>query len=153
MLQFEYDIRDYKAKTLKSHSQQLIVGVASIFFSILLYFFTKHLESNLLFKYIALSIGSLALVYTLGIIWGCKFMYPREYLRINSRKIKYKFGWFTRRTRIYRTDVKKYKIENYELIIITKELDEYRVSLKDFSDEAILVLKSYLNIMQDQFIN
>ena len=146
MLQFEYDIRSHKIKALNGKSKQLAVGIAFVITAVVLYFFVRYLEIIPLCKYFAPFVIILALIYTLGILLGCKFMYPREYLRINSRRIKYKNGWLKRRTKIYRKDVKEFKIVNHELIIITKEQDEYRLSLKDFSDEAILVLKGYLNI-------
>ena len=146
MLQFEYDIRSHKIKALNGKSKQLAVGIAFIITAVVLYFFVRYLEIIPLCKYFAPFVIILALIYTLGILLGCKFMYPREYLRINSRRIKYKYGWLKRRTKIYRIDVKEFKIVNHELIIITKDQDEYRLSLKDFSDEAILVLKGYLNI-------
>tara|TARA_R110001583_G_scaffold33438_7_gene112992 strand:+ start:1459 stop:1908 length:450 start_codon:yes stop_codon:yes gene_type:complete len=146
MLQFEYDIRSHKIKALNGKSKQLAVGIAFIITAVVLYFFVRYLEIIPLCKYFAPFVVIIALVYTIGILLGCKFMYPREYLRINSRRIKYKYGWLKRRTKIYRIDVKEFKIANNELIIITKEQDEYRLSLNDFSDEAILVLKGYLNI-------
>jgi len=146
MLQFEYDIRSHKIKALNGKSKQLAVGIAFIITAVVLYFFVRYLEIIPLCKYFAPFVVIIALIYTLGILLGCKFMYPREYLRINSRRIKYKYGWLKRRTKIYRIDVKEFKIVNHELIIITKEQDEYRLSLEDFSDEAILVLKGYLNI-------
>ena len=146
MLQFEYDIRSHKVKALNGKSKQLAVGIAFIITAVVLYFFVRYLEIISLCKYFAPFVVIVALTYTLGILLGCKFMHPREYLRINSRKIKYKYGWLKRRTKIYRKDVKEFKIVNHELIIITKEQDEYRLSLKDFSEEGILVLKGYLNI-------
>jgi hypothetical protein len=146
MLQFEYDIRSHKIKALNGKSKQLAIGIAFVITAVVLYFFVRYLEIISLCKYFAPFVIILALIYTLGILLGCKFMYPREYLRINSRRIKYKHGWLKRRTKIYRIDVKEFKIVNHELIIITKEQDEYRLSLEDFSDEAILVLKGYLNI-------
>lgn len=149
MLQFEYDIRSHKVKALNGKSKQLAVGIAFVITAVVLYFFVRYLEIIPLCKYFAPFVVIIASIYTLGILLGCKFMYPREYLRINSRRIKYKYGWLKRRTKIYRTDVKEFKIENHELIIITKEQDEYRLSLEDFSDEAILVLKGYLNIANE----
>ncbi len=149
MLQFEYDIRSHKIKELNGKSKQLAVGIAFIITAVVLYFFVRYLEIIPLCKYFAPFVVIIALIYTLGILLGCKFMYPREYLRINSRRIKYKYGWLKRRTKIYRIDVKEFKIVNHELIIITKEQDEYRLSLEDFSDEAILVLKGYLNIVTE----
>ncbi len=146
MLQFEYDIRSHKVKALNGKSKQLAVGIAFIITAVILYFFVRYLEIIPLCKYFAPFVIVLTLIYTLGILLGCKFMYPREYLKINSRRIKYKQGWLKRRTKIYRVDVKEFKIVNNELIIITKELDEYRLTLEDFSGEAILVLKGYLNI-------
>ncbi len=146
MLQFEYDIRSHKIKALNGKSKQLAVGIAFIITAVVLYFFVRYLEIIPNCKYFAPFVIIIALIYTVGILLGCKFMYPREYLRINSRRIKYKFGWLKRRTKIYRTDVKEFKIDNHELVIITKEQDEYRLSLENFSDEAILVLKGYLNI-------
>ena len=149
MLQFEYDIRSHKIKALNGKSKQLAVGIAFVITAVVLYFFVRYLEIISLCKYFAPFVVIVALIYTIGILLGCKFMYPREYLRINSRRIKYKYGWFKRRTKIYRIDVKEFKIINHELIIITKEQDEYRLSLEDFSDEAILVLKGYLNIVTE----
>lgn len=146
MLQFEYDIRSYKLKALNGKSKQLAVGIAFIITAVILYFFVRYLEIISLCKYFAPFVVIVALIYTLGILLGCRFMYPREYLRINSRRIKYKYGWLKRRTKIYRKDVKEFKIVKNELIIITKEQEEFRLSLKDFSEEAVIVLKGYLNI-------
>lgn len=146
MLQFEYDIRSYKLRALNGKSKQLAVGIAFIITAVILYFFVRYLEIISLCKYFVPFVVIVALIYTLGILLGCKFMYPREYLRINSRRIKYKYGWLKRRTKIYRKDVKEFKIVNYDLIIITKEQEEFRLSLKDFSEEAVIVLKGYLNI-------
>jgi len=152
MLQFEYDIRSHKVKALDGKSKQLAVGIAFVITAIVLYFFVRYLEIISLCKYFAPFIILIASIYTIGILLGCKFMYPREYLKINSRRIKYKYGWFKRRTKIYRTDVKEFKIVDQELIVITKEQDEYRICLKDFSDEAIQVLKGYLNITTDSIL-
>lgn len=146
MLQFEYDIRSHKIKALNGKSKQLAVGIAFVITAIALYFFVRYLEISPHCKYFSPFVISIASIYTLGILLGCKFMYPREYLRINSRRIKYKYGWLKRRTKIYRIDVKEFRIVNHELVIITKDQDEYKLSLKDFSSEAILVLKGYLNI-------
>ncbi|RXQ97499.1 hypothetical protein EO244_01020 [Ancylomarina salipaludis] len=146
MLQFEYDIRSHKIKALNAKSKQLAVGIASIITAIVLYFFVKYIDVLPLCRYFAPFIVTIACIYTIGILLGCKFMYPREYLKINSRRIKYKYGWFKRRTKIYRKDIKEFKIEDRELIVLTKEQEEFRICLKDFSEEAILVLKGYLNI-------
>ena len=146
MLQFEYDIRRHKVKAFNGKSKQLAVGIAFIITVVVLIFVVKYLEVISLCKYFIPFVIIITLIYTLGILLGCKFMYPREYLKINSRKIKYKIGWLKRRTKIYRKDVKEFKIVNHELVVITKEQDEYRLSLKDFSEEGILVLKGYLNI-------
>ncbi|RZT93395.1 hypothetical protein EV201_2556 [Ancylomarina subtilis] len=146
MLQFEYDIRSHKIKALNAKSKQLAVGIAFIISAVVLYFFVKDLEMIPLCRYFAPFIVTVATIYTIGILLGCKFMYPREYLKINSRRVKYKYGWFKRRTKIYRKDIKGFKIENDELIVLTKEQEEFRICLKDFSEDAILVLKGYLNI-------
>ena len=146
MLQFEYDIRSHKVKALNGKSKQLAVGLAFIITVVVLVFVVKYLEVISLCKYFTTFVIIIALIYIFGILLGCKFMYPREYLRINSRKVEYKIGWLKRRTKIYRKDVKEFKIVNHELIVITKEQDDYRLSLKDFSEEGILVLKGYLNI-------
>jgi len=149
MLQFEYDIRSHKIKALNGKSKQLAVGIAFVITTVALYFFVRYLEIIPLCKYFAPFLILIASIYTIGILLGCKFMYPREYLKINSRRIKYKYGWFKRRTKIYRKDIKGFKIINHELIVLTKEQEEYRISLNDFSDEAIQVLKGYLNITTD----
>lgn len=146
MLQFEYDIRSHKVKALDGKSKQLAVGIAFVITAIVLYFFVRYLEITPLCEYFAPFIILIASIYTIGILLGCKFMYPREYLKINSRRIKYKYGWFKRRTKIYRKDIKGFKLENHELIVLTKEQEEFRICLKEFSDEAIQVLKGYLNI-------
>ena len=146
MLQFEYDIRSHKVKALNGKSKQLAVGLAFVITVVVLVFFVRYLEVISLCKYFTSFVIIIALIYIFGILLGCKFMYPREYLRINSRKVEYKIGWLKRRTKIYRKDVKEFKIVNHELVVITKEQDEYRLSLKDFSEEGILILKGYLNI-------
>ena len=146
MLQFEYDIRSHKVKALNGKSKQLAIGLAFIITAVVMVFFVRYLEIISLCKYFTSFVIIVILIYISGILLGCKFMYPREYLKINSRKIEYKIGWLKRRTKIYRKDVKEFKIVNHELIVITKEQDEYRLSLKDFSEEGILVLKGYLNI-------
>ncbi|MGZ2371162.1 hypothetical protein ACXR6G_15395 [Ancylomarina sp. YFZ004] len=149
MLQFEYDIRSHKVKALNGKSKQLAVGIAFVITAIVLYFFVRYLEIIPLCRYFAPFLILIAFIYTIGILLGCKFMYPREYLKINSRRIKYKYGWFKRRTKIYRKDIKAFKLENYELIVLTKEQEEFRICLKDFSDEDIIVLKGYLNITKE----
>jgi hypothetical protein len=146
MLQFEYDIRSHKIKALNGKSKQLAIGIASVITAIVLYFFVRYLEIIPQCKYFAPFIILITSIYTIGILLGCKFMYPREYLKINSRKIKYKQGWLKKRTKIYRKDIKEFKIINHELIILKKDQEEYRIYLKDFSNEAIQVLRGYLNI-------
>ena len=146
MLQFEYDIRSHKIKARNGKSKQLAVGIAFIITAIVLYFFVRYLEVIALCKYFAPFVILMAFIYTVGILLGCRFVYPREYLKINSRRLKYKYGWLRRRTKIYRTDIKEFKIFDKELIVLTKEQEEYRICLKDFSEEAIQVLKGYLNI-------
>jgi len=146
MLQFEYDIRSHKIKALNGKSRRLAIGFAFIITAVALYAFAKYLEVIPLCDYFGALIISIAAVYTIGILLGCKFMYPREYLKINSRKIRYKRGWFKGRTKIYRKDIKDFKIIKGELIVLTKEQEEYRIDLSDFSENAIQVLKGYLNI-------
>ena len=146
MLQYEYDIRSHKIKARNGKSKQLAVGIAFIITAIVLYFFVRYLEVIALCKYFAPFVILMAFIYTVGILPGCRFVYPREYLKINSRRLKYKYGWLRRRTKIYRTDIKEFRILDKELIVLTKEQEEYRICLKDFSEEAIQVLKGYLNI-------
>lgn len=107
MLQFEYDIRSHKIKALHGKSKQLAVGIAFVITAIVLYFSVRYLEIIPHCKYFVPFIIIIAIIYTIGILLGCKFMYPREYLKINSRRIKYKYGWFKRRTKIYRKNIKK----------------------------------------------
>jgi len=151
MLQFEYDIRSHKIKALNGKSRQLAIGFAFIITAVVLYIFAKYMEVIPLSDYFGALIISIASVYTLGLLLGCKFMYPREYLRINSRKLKYKRGWLKGQTKIYRKDVKEFNIIERELIVLTKEQEEFRIDLSDFTDEAIVVLKGYLNIADDIF--
>jgi len=149
MLQFDYDIRRHKIQALNGKSRQLAIGFAFIITTVVLYIFVKYLGVIPFCDYFGIFLISIAGVYTIGILLGCKFMYPREYLKINSRKLKYKRGWFKGRTKIYRKDVKEFKIIEQELIVLTKEQEEYRIDLSDFSDDAIMVLKGYLNIGDD----
>ena len=149
MLQFEYDIRSHKIKALNGKSKQLAIGIAFVITAIVLYFFVRYLEIIPLCKYFAPFIILITSIYTIGILLGCKFMYPREYLKMNSRRIKYKYGWFKRRTKIYRKDIKEFRITDHELIILKKNQEEFRICLKDFSIKAIQVLRGYLNIVTE----
>jgi len=146
MLQFEYDIRSHKTKSIRAKGKQLAAGLALIITAVVLFIFVRYLDVIPLCNYFAVLIIAITGVYIAGLLLGCKFMYPREYLKINSRKIKYKRGWLKGRTKIYRKDVKEFRIIKQELIVLTKEQEEYRIDLSDFSDETIQVLKGYLNI-------
>ncbi len=149
MLQFEYDIRSHKIKALNGKSKQLAVGIAFIISAVILFAFTRYLDVIGHCRYFAPFIILLATIYTLGILLGYKFMYPREYLKINSRKIRYKYGWFKRSLRIYRIDVKEFRLTKNDLIVLMKDREEYTIHLKDFSENAKLVLKHYLDIINE----
>ncbi|BAX79226.1 hypothetical protein ALGA_0837 [Labilibaculum antarcticum] len=145
MLQFEFDIRDHKINNNESKGIQLALGISFLICAALFYVFINYLDffpfsEYLLFVFI---IGSL---YFIGLLLGCKFLYPKEYLTINARKLTYKTGWGKKKIKIYLKDIKDFTITDHKLIIVLKSKEIIPVNLCCFSENAITILKNYLNV-------
>ena len=77
---------------------------------------------------------------------GFKLLYPKEYLTINSRKLTYKTGWRNKKLKVYLKDIKEFSIQERNLILKLKSKEKLRIDLDNFSDQAIIILKNYLNL-------
>jgi len=145
MLQFEFDIRDHKINNNESKGIQLALGISFLICVALFFVFFNYLDLFPLSEYIlfVFIIGSL---YFIGLLLGCKFLYPKEYLTINARKLTYKTGWRNKKFKVYLKDIKDFSFTKHKLIIVLKNKEIIPVDLCCFSDNAITILKNYLNI-------
>ncbi len=145
MLQFEFDIRNYKINNNESKGIQLALGISFLICAALFYAFTKYLEILPFNEYILLIFVIVAL-YFMGLLLGCKLLYPKEYLNINSRKLTYKTGWRNKKLKVYLKDIENFSIQKGNLILILKSKEKLQIDLNNFSERAITILKNYLNL-------
>lgn len=145
MLQFEFDIRDHKINNNESRGIQLALGISFLICAALFYAFISYLEFFPFSEYLILFLLVTSL-YFIGLLLGFKYLYPKEYLTINSRKLIYKTGW-KKKLRIYLKDIKDFTIEDdKQLILILKNREKIYIDLCCFSEGAISILKNYLNV-------
>jgi hypothetical protein len=145
MLQFEFDIRDHKINNNDAKGKQLALAIAFLISAVLLYVFNRYFNFFSHGHYLIFTLGVVA-VYFIGLLLGCKFLYPKEYLTINSRKLKYKTGWNSKEIKVYLKDIHHIRIENHKMILKLKSKEELVLDLIHFNDHSISVLKNYLNI-------
>ncbi len=145
MLQFEFDIRNYKINNNESKGIQLALGISFLICAALFYAFTKYLEFFPFNEYLLLILVIISL-YFIGLLLGCKFLYPKEYLSINSRKLTYKTGWRNKKLKVYLKDIKSFSIQDQNLILTLKSKEKLQIDLTNFSERAIIILKNYLNL-------
>lgn len=145
MLQFEFDIRDYKISSNTSKGMQLALGMAFLITAVLFFVFKNYLEFFPFGDYLFLILVVCAL-YCIGLLLGCKILYPKEYLIINSRKLKYKTGWRKKEVKIYLKDIQQMEIKSQQLILKLKNRDVQQIDLNNLSSQALAVLKNYLDI-------
>jgi len=145
MLQFEFNIREYKISNNKSKGFQLALGIAFLITALLFFAYKNHLNFFPYNYYLALIFVVIAL-YFMGLLLGCRILYPKEYLTINSRKLKYKIGWRNKIIKIYLKDIKEINITNKHLNLILKNKEIQVLDLSNFNEHAITVLKNYLNL-------
>ncbi|MDM8160522.1 hypothetical protein QUH73_11910 [Labilibaculum sp. K2S] len=145
MLQFEFDIRDHKINNNESRGIQLALGISLLICAVSFFLFINHLDFFPFSEYLVLVLV-IASLYFIGLLLGCKLLYPKEYLTINARKLTYKTGWGNKELKIYLKDIKDFTITDHKLIIVLKSKEKIPVNLCYFSDNAITVLKNYLNV-------
>ncbi|WP_372750897.1 hypothetical protein [Labilibaculum sp.] len=145
MLQFEFDIRDHKINNNESKGIQLALGISFFICAAFLYAFINYLNFCPFSEYFIFILVVVSL-YFIGLLLGCKFLYPREYLQINARKLTYKTGWGNKKLKIYLKDIKDFSIEKKKLLIVLKNKEIISIDLCCFSKNAITVLKNYLNL-------
>lgn len=145
MLQFEFDIREYKINNNKSKGIQLALGISFLITAILFFIFKNYLEFLSFNEYIVLGLVILAM-YFIGLLLGCKLLYPKEYLSVNHRKLTYKIGWGKKELKVYLKDITEISMENQYLILLLKNKEQLRIDLSHISENAKSVLKNYLNI-------
>jgi amino acid permease len=124
---------------------QLALSMAFLITAVLFFVFKNYLEFFPFGDYLFLILVVCAL-YCIGLLLGCKILYPKEYLIINSRKIKYKTGWRNREVKIYLKDILKMEIKSQQLILKLKNRDVQQIDLSKLSPSAISILKNYLDI-------
>ncbi|PXX99140.1 hypothetical protein DF185_14785 [Marinifilum breve] len=147
MLQFEFDIRDHKINNNEARGKQLALAIAFLVSAVLLYVFNRYFNFLPHGNYLIFVLGTVA-VYFIGLLLGCKFLYPKEYLTINSRKLKYKTGWNSKEIKVYLKDINEIKIENHKMSLKLKNKEVLILDLTHFNDHSISVLKNYLNITE-----
>jgi len=145
MLQFEFDIRDHKINNNETKAKQLALAIAFLVSAVLLYIFNRYFNFLPHGNYLIFVLATLA-VYFIGLLLGCKILYPKEYLIINSRKLKYKTGWKSKEIKVYQKDINDIKIENHKMSLNLKNKEVLTLDLAHFNDHSITVLKNYLNI-------
>jgi len=145
MLQFEFDIRDYKIAQNPSKRRQLLLGLGFLFLALLLFLFP--IDQNLIFwSYLGAGILLLISIFFLGLRMGAKAFYPKEYLIVNSRKIVYRIGRGNKENKIYRKNIREIVYHKQEIIVLQKDKTENHVDISHLSGQAKEVLKSYLEI-------
>ena len=145
MLQFEFDIRNHKINNNESKGIQLALGISFLICAALFYSYTRYFDFFPFSEYLILIFVILSL-YFLGLLVGFKLLYPKEYLTINSRKLTYKTGWRNKKLKVYLKDIKEFSIQERNLILKLKSKEKLRIDLDNFSDQAIIILKNYLNL-------
>ena len=147
MLQFEFDIRNHKINNNVSKSKQLAMGISFLISAILLYLFNRYFDFLPHGNYPILVLIVVA-IYFAGLLLGCKFLYPNEYLIINSRKLKYKTGWKKKEIKVYLKDIKDIAISDHNMDISMKNKEVIRLDLSHLNDNSLTILKNYLNITE-----
>ena len=147
MLQFEFDIRDHKINNNESKGMQLTLGIAFLVTAALFFVFKNQLDF-LPFNDILIFVLVVLAFYFIGLLLGFKILYPKEYLIINSRKLKYKTGWGKKELKLYLKDINDIRIENQKLLVKLKSKEELDIDLTNFSDQAISILRNYLNLTE-----
>ena len=145
MLQFEFDIRNHKINNNEARGKQLALAISFLISAILLFVFNKYFNFLPHGNYLIFALSVVA-IYFIGLLLGFKFLYPKEYLIINSRKLKYKTGWKNKEIKIYLKDINDIRIINYKMILIMKSKEELILDLQHLNKHSISVLKNYLNI-------
>ncbi|NOU59392.1 hypothetical protein [Marinifilum caeruleilacunae] len=145
MLQFEFDIRDHKINNNEARGKQLALAIAFLISAVLLYVFNRYFNFLPHGNYLIFALSVVAL-YFVGLLLGCKFLYPKEYLTINSRKLTYKTGWYSKELKVYLKDINEIRIRKHKMILKLKNKEDLILKLEHFNDQSILVLKNYLNI-------
>lgn len=145
MLQFEFDIRNHKINNNESKGIQLALSISFLICAALFYAFVRYLNFFPFSEYLILILVTVSL-YFIGLLLGCKFFYPKEYLTINSRKLTYKTGWRNKKLKVYLKDIKQFSIQDNKLVLILKSKEKLLIDLNYFSERAIIILKNYLNL-------
>ena len=147
MLQFEFDIRDHKINNNEAKGKQLVLAIAFLILASLLYVFNRYFNF-LPYSHYMIFVLTIVAFYFIGLLLRCKFLYPKEYLTINSRKLKYKTGWKSKEIKVYLKDINDIKIENHKMTLKLKNKEVLTLDLVHFNDHSISVLKNYLNITE-----
>jgi hypothetical protein len=145
MLQFEFDIRDHKINNNEAKGKQLALAISFFISAILMYIINRYFNFLPHGNYFTFALIIVAL-YFAGLLLGCKFLYPKEYLTINSRKLRYKTGWKSKEIKIYLKEIHEIKLLHNQLILKLKNKEEQILNLKHLNKNSISVLKNYLNI-------
>lgn len=145
MLQFEFDIRNHKINNNESRGIQLALGISFLICATLFFVFISYLDFFPFSEYLIL-VFVIASLYFIGLLLGCKILYPKEYLTINARKLTYKTGWRNKKLKVYLKNIKDFSITNHKLTITLKSKERITIDLCCFSENAVTVLKSYLNL-------
>lgn len=145
MLQFEFDIRNHKINNNEAKGKQLALAISFLISAILLFVFNRYFNFLPHGNYLIFALSIVAL-YFVGLLLGFKFLYPKEYLIINSRKLKYKTGWKNKEIKVYLKDINDIRIINLKMILKMKNKEELILDLQHLNKHSISVLKNYLNI-------
>lgn len=147
MLQFEFDIREYKIKNNQSKGIQLALGISFFITAVLFFIYQRYLDMIPFSNYFHLILAVIA-CYFIGLLIGFKILYPKEYLIINSRKLKYKTGWKRKEIKIYLKDIHEFQIGHKQLVLTLEKKEVVKLDIRYLSDHAIEVLKNYLNLVE-----
>ncbi|MFA8436570.1 MAG: hypothetical protein ACEPOZ_18835 [Marinifilaceae bacterium] len=145
MLQFEFNIRDYKIANNPFKGRQLLLGLGFLFLATFLLFLQISYEL-ILWNFLPVALLLVLSFYFLGLRWGAKALYPKEYLIINSRKIVYRIGRGAGEKKIYRKNIQRIVFRTEEMIVLQKDTTETHVDISHLSTQAREVLKSYLEL-------
>ena len=145
MLQFEFDIRNHKINNNEAKGKQLALAISFLISAILLFVFNRYFNFLPHGNYLIFALSVVA-IYFVGLLLGFKFLYPKEYLIINSRKLKYKTGWKNKEIKVYLKDINDIRIINLKMILKMKNKEELILDLQHLNNHSISVLKNYLNI-------
>jgi len=148
MLQFDFDIRNYKITHNPFRTAELIAAMVLLVISVSIVFLQADWDV-LKWPHIVALILFLGALFFFGRLVGIRQLYPREYIVVNSRKLSYKIGRGKSEKKIYRKNIRKIIFHDQDLIVLEKDTTQNRIDISHLSSKAREVLQNYLELDQE----